>query len=73
VLAYLRKGETFTGRPPVSASAPPLPGGYVSETVALLAARSRKLRQALAAANKAGHAHVVRQGLCRRRGPRDHA
>ena len=35
---------------------------YVTETVALLAARSPKLHQALAAAKKAGHAYVVIDG-----------
>jgi len=54
VLAYLRKGETFAG----------LAAGfgigtawrYVSETVALLAARAAKLHKALRTAAKAGHA-----------------
>ena len=35
---------------------------YVTETVALLAARSPKLRQALRDASKAGHAYLVIDG-----------
>ena len=35
---------------------------YVTETVALLAARSPKLRQALRDAKKAGHAYLVLDG-----------
>jgi hypothetical protein len=60
VLAYLRKGETFAE----------LAAGfgigtawrYVTETVSLLAARSPRLRQALAKAKHAGHAYVVIDG-----------
>jgi DDE superfamily endonuclease len=35
----------------------------VTETVALLAARSPKLRTALAAARKAGHAYIIIDGM----------
>ncbi len=36
---------------------------YVTETVALLAARAPKLRQALRDASKAGHAYLVLDGI----------
>ena len=62
VLAYLRKGETF----------PELAGGFgigntaawrsVTETVALLATRSPKLRQAPRDASRAGQAYLVIDG-----------
>src|SRR6266516_6818377 len=64
VLAYLRKGDTFTelaagfGIGTATATA----WRYVSETMALLAARSPKLRTALREAKKAGHAYVVIDG-----------
>jgi hypothetical protein len=62
VLAYLRKGGTFAelaaGSGPGCATA----WRYVTETVALLAARAPKLRRALTGANKAGHAHTVIDG-----------
>jgi hypothetical protein len=64
VLAYLRKGETFAelaagfGIGTATATA----WRYVTETVGLLAARSPKLRRALANAKKTGHAYVVIDG-----------
>ena len=61
VLAYLRKGGTFAelaaGSGPGCATA----WRYVTETVALLAARAPKLRRALTGANKAGRAHRDRR------------
>src|ERR1700731_1817590 len=58
VLAYLRKGETSAGFGVGTATA----WRYVTETVALLAARSPKLRQALRDTRKAGHAYLVIDG-----------
>jgi hypothetical protein len=62
VLVYLRKGETFAeiaaGFDVGTATA----WRYVSETVALLAARAPKLRKADRDAKKAGHAYVVIDG-----------
>ena len=62
VLAYLRKGETFAELAAGFGVGTATAWRYVSETVALLAARSPKLRQALAGAKKAGHAYVVIDG-----------
>ncbi len=58
VLAYLHKGETFAGLGVGTATA----WRYVTETVALLAARAPKLRQALRDASKAGYAYLVIDG-----------
>jgi len=58
VLAHLRKGETFAGLGVGTATA----WRYVTETVALLAARAPKLRQALRDASKAGYAYLVIDG-----------
>jgi hypothetical protein len=58
VLAYLPKGETSAGFGVGTATA----WRYVTETVALLAARSPKLRQARAQAKEAGHAYLVIDG-----------
>ena len=55
MLAYLRKGETFAGFDVGTATA----WRYVTETVALLAARSPKLRDALAQATDAGYTYVM--------------
>ena len=62
VLAYLRKGETFAELAAGSGVGTATAWRYVTETVALLAARSPKLRQALAQARRAGHAHLVIDG-----------
>ena len=62
VLAYLRKGETFAELAAGFGVGIATAWRYVSETTALLAARSPKLRRALADARKAGHAYVVIDG-----------
>ena len=62
VLAYLRKGETFTEVAAGFEVGTTTAWRYVNETVALLAARAPKLRQAVRAATKAGYAYVVLDG-----------
>jgi DDE superfamily endonuclease/Helix-turn-helix of DDE superfamily endonuclease len=62
VLTYLRKGETFAGLAAGFGVSTATAWRYVTETVALLAARSPKLRRALRDASKAGHAYVVIDG-----------
>ena len=62
VLAYLRKGETFAELAAGFGISTATAWRYVTETTALLAARSPKLRQALRAASKAGHAYLVIDG-----------
>jgi DDE superfamily endonuclease len=62
VLAYLRKGETFTELAAGFGVGTATAWRYVTETVTLLAARSPKLRQALRDAAKAGHAYLVIDG-----------
>jgi hypothetical protein len=62
VLAYLRKGETFAELAAGFGVGTATAWRYVTETVALLAARSPKLRQALRDARKAGHAYLVIDG-----------
>ncbi len=62
VLAYLRKGETFADLAAGFGVGTATAWRYVTETVALLAARSPKLCRALAAAKDAGHAYVVIDG-----------
>ena len=62
VLAYLRKGETFAELAAGFGVGTATAWRYVTETVALLAARSPKLRQALRDASKAGHAYLVING-----------
>ena len=59
VLARLRKGETFAELAAGFGVGTATAWRYVTETVALLAARSPKLRQALRDASKAGHAYLV--------------
>jgi len=64
--------DTFLASCHIPAAAAPVPGGfgvgtatawrYVTETVALLAVRSPKLRQAMRDAKKAGHAYLVIDG-----------
>ncbi len=58
MLAYLRKGETSAGFGVGTATA----WRYVTETMALLAARAPKLRRALVHAGDAGHAYLVIAG-----------
>jgi hypothetical protein len=62
VLAYLRKGETFAELAAGFGIGTATAWRYVNETVGLLAARSPRLRRALAAAKKAGHAYVIIDG-----------
>ena len=62
VLAYLRKGETFAELAAGFGVGTATAWRYVTETVALLGARSPKLRQALRDASKAGHAYLVIDG-----------
>ena len=62
VLAYLRKGETFAELAAGFAVGTTTAWRYVGETVALLAARAPKLRQAVRDAKRAGHACVVIDG-----------
>ena len=62
VLAYLRKGETFAELAAGFGVGTTTAWRYVSETVALLAARAPKLRQAVRDAKKAGYAYVVVDG-----------
>ena len=62
VLACLRKGETLAELAAGFGIGTATTWRYVSETVALLAARSPKLRRALAQATEAGHAYVVIDG-----------
>lgn len=62
VLAYLRKAETFAGLAAGFGIGTSTAWRYVNETVALLAARAPKLRQAVRDARKAGYAYVVVDG-----------
>ena len=62
VLAYLRKGETFADLAAGFSIGTATAWRYVNETVALLAARAPKLRQAARDATKAGYAYVVIDG-----------
>jgi DDE superfamily endonuclease/Helix-turn-helix of DDE superfamily endonuclease len=62
VLAYLRKDETFAELAAGFGVGTTTAWRYVTETVALLAARSPKLRQALAQAKEARHAYLVIDG-----------
>ena len=62
VLAYLRKGETFAELAAGFGVGTATAWRYVTETVALRAARSPELRQALRDAKKAGHAYLVIDG-----------
>ena len=54
MLAYLRKGETFAELAAGFGVGTATAWRYVTETVALLAARSPKLRRALAAPRRPG-------------------
>jgi hypothetical protein len=62
VLAHLRKGETFADLAAGFGVGTATAWRYTRETITLLAARASKLRTALAAARKAGHAFVVIDG-----------
>jgi hypothetical protein len=62
VLAYLRKGETFAELAAGFGVGTATAWRYVTETVALLAARAPGLRQAVKDAKKAGYAYVVLDG-----------
>ena len=62
VLAHLRKGETFAELAAGFAVGTTTAWRYVTETVALLAARAPNLRTAVRAAQKAGYAYVVLDG-----------
>ena len=62
VLAHLRKGETFAALAAGFGIGTATAWRYVREAVALLAARAPRLRDALRAAKKAGHAFVVIDG-----------
>jgi len=62
VLACLRKGETFAELAAGFGVGTATAWRYVTETVALLAARAPKLGRALAKAKDAGHAYLVIDG-----------
>jgi hypothetical protein len=62
VLVYLRKGETFADLAAGIGIGTATAWRCVTETVGLRAARSPKLRTALADAKQAGHAYVVIDG-----------
>jgi hypothetical protein len=61
-LAYLRKGETFTDLAAGAGISTATAWRYINEAVALLSARSPKLRAALRSARKAKLAFVVLDG-----------
>jgi hypothetical protein len=58
----LQKGETFAELAEGFGISTATAWRYVHESVALLAARSPRLRQALREATKAGHAYLVIDG-----------
>ena len=62
VLAHLRKGETFAALAAGFGIGTATAWRYVREAVTLLAARAPRLRDALRAAMKAGHAVAVIDG-----------
>ncbi len=62
VLAYLREGDTFAELAAGFGVGTATAWRYVTETTALLAGRSPKLRRALRDAAKAGHAYPVIDG-----------
>ena len=62
VLVHLRKGEPFAQVAAGFGVGTATAWRYVTETVALLAARAPKLRRAVRDAKKAGHAYVVVDG-----------
>jgi len=61
-LAYLRKGETFADLAAGFGIGTATARWYVTETAGLLAARSPRLRAALAQARRAGHAYLIIDG-----------
>src|SRR5258708_10464247 len=62
VVAYLRKGETFADLAAGFGVGTTAAWRYAGEAVALLAARSPKLRKAVRDAKKKGYAYVVVDG-----------
>ena len=62
MLAYLRKGETYAELTAGFGVGNATAWRYATETVALLAARSPRLRRALDQARQAGHAYVIIDG-----------
>ena len=62
VLVHLRKGETFADLAAGFGVGTATAWRYAPETITLLAARAPKLRDALTAARKAGHAFAVIDG-----------
>ena len=62
VLAYLRKGETFTELAAGFEVSATTAWRYVNEVVELLAARAPKLKKAVRDAKEAGHAYVIVDG-----------
>jgi hypothetical protein len=62
VLAYLRKGETFTQLAAGFEVGVATAWRYVNETTTLLAARAPKLAKAVRDAKRAGHAYVIVDG-----------
>ena len=62
MLAYLRKGETHAELAAGFGVGTATAWRYATETVALLAARSPRLRRALDQARQAGHAYVIIDG-----------
>jgi DDE superfamily endonuclease/Helix-turn-helix of DDE superfamily endonuclease len=62
VLAHLRNGQTFAGLAAGFGVGTATAWRYARETITLLAGRAPRLRGALAAARKAGHAFVVIDG-----------
>ena len=62
MLAYLRKGETYAELTAGFGVGNATAWRYATETVALLAARSPRLRRALDQARQAGHAYVITDG-----------
>src|SRR6201996_4359861 len=62
VLAYLRKGDTYAELAAGFEVGTATAWRYIQETVALLAARAPKLRQAVRDAKRAGHAYVIVDG-----------
>ena len=62
VLAYLKKGETFTALAAGFAVSTTTAWRYVNEVLGLLAGRAPRLQAAIRAIKKAGHAYVIVDG-----------
>ena len=62
VLACLRNGGTFAELAAGFGAGTATAWRHVTQTIALLAARARQLRQALTGAKEAGHGYVVIEG-----------